>query len=337
MAQEEAIKQFLATCETCTALSVDEIVRNPDWGKINFEESRKDIERLQAMLNHFKVLPLELLPDQAMNQLNQHAKPTETALNAFSDFTIEQENPTQVRNSLVQQLKGAVDQFYMTGHIWIPYLAYQRGDVQRNIDELSKSVKDANKLVEKTKSEIESKHSEINSIIGAAREASASVGVAHFTGDFTEEATNLSTAAKNWLIATGVLAGVTFVAAWIMIFNGIPSNATTAQVVQHATSKIVMLGLLFTATIWAGRIYKATMHQATVNKHRANALKTFQAFVKAADDDAARDAVLMETTRSIFALASSGYLDEPTTQQEGGVKIVEMVKSATDTVARAGK
>jgi hypothetical protein len=82
-----------------------------------------------------------------------------------------------------------------------------------------------------------------------------------------------------------------------------------------------------TATVWCGRIYKATKHQAVTNQHRANALKTFQAFVKAALDDATRDAVLLETTRSIFTIAPSGYLETSEPSAEPVSKLMEIIRS----------
>lgn len=94
----------------------------------------------------------------------------------------------------------------------------------------------------------------------------------------------------------------------------------------------MILGLLFTSTVWCGRLYKAARHQSAINKHRANALRTFQACTKAASDDDARNAVLMETTKSIFAMTQSGYLENEAVP-DGGLKIVEVVKHATQAVA----
>jgi len=54
--------------------------------------------------------------------------------------------------------------------------------VQRNINELTRSVEEAGQLVGGTKKDIEQRRGEIGDIIVAAREAAASVGVAHFSG-----------------------------------------------------------------------------------------------------------------------------------------------------------
>jgi hypothetical protein len=258
--------------------------------------------------------------------------PLKATLDQIQAFTIESNDPTGMRNQLTGQLKTQADQFFSVAHIYIPYLAYQKGDVQRNISELTESVERASQLVGGAKEEIEKKQAEIVNIIVAAREAAASVGVAHFTADFTTESSEQDASASRWLIATGSMALLTLAVAVGLVFLPINADSTTPQVIQMFTSKVVILGLLFTSTIWCGRLYKAARHQGSVSKHRANALRTFQAFTKAASDDESRNAILMETTKSIFAITPTGYLDNESTP-DGGLKIVEVVKHASQAVA----
>jgi len=325
MATDALTKQFRLLINDCTQSPVDELLINPDWGKITFEGCRPELERTYSMLNQFKLLPLDLLPDGPMQDIVSTLPPIKQSLEQIRAFSIESGNPTGARDQLVNQVKSQADQFFTKAHLYIPYLAYQKGDVQRNINELARSVEQASQLVEGAKKDIEQKRDEIGGIIVAAREAAASVGVAHFTADFNAESEVQDSNAKRWLMSTSGMATATLLAALAMVFIPIQSDATSPQVIQMFTSKVVILGLLFTATLWCGRLYKAARHQSAINKHRANALRTFQAFTKAASDDAARNAVLMETTKSIFAITPSGYLDnEPV--QDGGLKIVEVIK-----------
>jgi hypothetical protein len=290
------------------------------------------LERTYSMLNQFKLLPLDLLPDGPTQQIINTLPPIKQSLDQIRAFSIESGNPTGTRDQLVNQIKSQADQLFTAAHLYIPYLAYQKGDVQRNINELTRSVEEAGQLVDGTKKDIEQRRGEIGDIIVAAREAAASVGVAHFTADFNAEADAQDQSAEKWLKTTAGLAAITILAALLMAFISVKQDATTPQVIQLFTSKVVILGLLFTATIWCGRLYKAARHQSAINKHRANALRTFQAFTKAASDDTARNAVLMETTKSIFAITPSGYLENESAP-DGGLKIVEVVRHATQAVA----
>jgi hypothetical protein len=334
MATEALTKQLSELAENCTQTPIDKLLVNPDWGTITFEGCRPELERTHSMLNQFKLLPTELLPDGQMQQIVSSLPPLQATLEQIRSFSIESSNPTGTRDQLVAQLKAQADQFFVAAHLYIPYLAYQKGDVQRNINELTASVEQASQLVGNAKEEIEKKRGEIGNIIVAAREAAASVGVAHFTADFNAESSEQDKSAERWLKATAGVAALTLVAAIALVFVPIKPDATVPQVIQMFTSKVVILGLLFTATIWCGRLYKAARHQGSINKHRANALRTFQAFTKAASDDVARNAILMETTKSIFAITPTGYLDNESAP-DGGLKIIEIVKHATQAMSSA--
>lgn len=336
MASEAQIQQLMNMIDSCIEVPVDNLISNPDWGSINFEEARPDLEKFVSMLTHLKMLPVDQLPDAAIVTIVQHGQPVFGVITSIKKFSIEEAtSPAQQRTSLVSQIKSTVDAFYVQTHMWIPYLAYQKGDIQKHIQELSSTVAESAKQLKAAKDDIKKKQGEIDQIIVAAREASAAVGVGHFTADFLAEANTQGTNANTWLKATAGMAGLTLIAAGASIFYH--PSLDTSQLIQLTSSKLIMLGLLFTATVWCGKLYKAAKHLEAVNKHRSNALKTFQAFTNAANDTAMKDAVLMETTKSIFALAPSGYLDGDGGSSDSGVKVVEVVKNVAQTAAAAGK
>jgi len=193
-------------------------------------------------------------------------------------------------------------------------------------DQLCTSVSIANGIVDKAKGEIETKKKEIDDIIMKAREASAGAGAAVFTQDFDKEASKLSKNANKWLIATAVLGSITLVIAaltWFWTQTGLD----TGQIWQKVASKFIVLSILLTATLWCGKIYKALMHQSAINRHRALSLQTFQAFSSAASDVQTKDAVLLETTHSIFSQGVTGYVDSASAVADSDARVIEIVKS----------
>jgi DNA phosphorothioation-dependent restriction protein DptG len=81
---------------------------------------------------------------------------------------------------------------------------------------------------------------------------------------------------------------------------------------------------------WSARNYRTNKHNEILNRHRNNALKTFETFVLACRDDATRDAVLLEATKSIFDAQTSGYLTgEPEKVPSGTV--IEILKKVIST------
>jgi hypothetical protein len=277
-------------------------------------------------LSYLDSLPLDYLTDQALNQITDKINQSRNHFNLINNFTIEQPNAPQVRDTLISQIHQAADGLYTVASAWIPFLAYQKGDVAQNIEKLSKSVSTANEMVEKTKNEIEAKVKEIDNIIIKAREASTGAGAAVFTHDFDKEATKLSGQADKWLIATASLGLATLIVA-VLTWFWTQQGLDVGQIWQKVASKFIVLSILLTATLWCGKVYKALMHQSAMNRHRALSLQTFQAFTAAASDIQTKDAVLLEATRSIFTQGITGYVDSSSTSADSEARVIEIVKS----------
>lgn len=331
MLTQEKIDSINTLSESLTAVPIDQLVNNTaSWGPINFELAREDLALTFSLCNHLKSLPISILPDAIANAIIAAITAAGLTINKIKLFNIESGSPTTTRDALISEVKANAENLLNSTKDWIPFLAYQKGDVQKNIDELSNALGEAKKILDSSVVDANKSKKEIDGIIVAAREASASAGVGVFTSDFDEQASTLDTQASTWLRYTLGLAIATIAVAIIFIFVHIDKDATHAQIFQYMSSKLVLFIVLITATVWCGRIYKALKHQVTTNKHRANALKTFQAFVKAAGDESTRDAVLLETTSSIFSNSPSGYLDSTEMSSESSKRVYEIVKSTSD-------
>jgi len=328
MSSEAAANNLKTKIKEALAFNKDGLEKRTEWGSVTFEKAAPDFEMIFTILNHLDILPVEHLPDKTINQITPHIDQVIAQLKAISDFTLETGNPTQARDQLASEIHGHADQLYISATPWIPFLAYQKGEVQKNIEALTSSVTDAKEIVSKAKTDIENKKSEIDNIITKAREASAGAGAAVFTEDFSKEAKTLNDTAEKWLKVTTGLAITTVILGFVMLWMFQPeSGLDSGQIIHRFGTKVAILGILFTATVWCGKNYRSLMHQSAVNRHRALSLQTFQAFSHAASDDQTKDAVLMETTRSIFGNTSTGFIDEQKAGQEGFMKIVEVAKS----------
>lgn len=323
-ATPDQVLKIRETAEDLLEVPINELVTKPEWGAITFEAARKDLELIFSLARHLLQLPVELVPQGVATTFLQSLTQSRDIIKSISAFELEG-SPREQRDAIVQSVTANAESLLGTTQGWIAFLAYQRGDVQKNIEVMAAAVSDAKRFLDESKTATASTAKEISDIVTTAREASAGAGVGVFTQDFANQAQALDVTAKNWLKATAGVATITLIAAISSVFFRIESDSN-AEVAHFLTSKVLALVVLISATIWCGRIYKATMHQATTNRHRANALLTFQAFTKAASDDSTRNAVLIESTRSIFAIAPSGYLDTTESTPDGGLKVLEVIK-----------
>lgn len=324
MADVKRIDSLLKSVNSVLEFKDMKLVARPDWGTISFKNAEHDLKRIFSLLSYFIILPVEYLTDSVIDAIKVATDATRPTLDEINKFSIEQQNAPQIRESLVSRVHECADELSTVAAPWVPFLAYQKGDVAQNIERLGATVLDARNIVKQAIIETQKKSDEIDSIITKAREASASAGAAVFTSDFKNESMRQETAARPWLTAAAGFAIASLGAAIITWFTPL-KDLDNGQIVQMVSSKLIALTILITATLWCGKMYKALMHQSVTNRHRALGLQTFQAFSAAASDEQTKNAVLLETTRSIFAQGATGFINDG--GSDGDTKIIEIAKA----------
>ena len=146
---------------------------------------------------------------------------------------------------------------------------------------------------------------------------------------FSQEANSHRKASKWWLGGTVLLAILTVALAWIFYKHFMYSQPqlSAIQAVQLSITKIVILSVLLSATLWTGKIFRANQHNYVVNKHRHNALRSFETFVKSAGADLdTKNAVLVQATKCVFSPQPSGYFSQDSEPVQGP-QILEIFRS----------
>lgn len=328
MALEDTVNKIIELVAEITKRDVDDVVRSDKWGEYNFDECRDDLERAYSVIRPLPELPLESILQANAGSIQKQLGALNTAINNAAEFSVKTDNAAHERDTLAVALSRHAQATWTGIAPWIGYLFFQADDATEGLKKIRESQGHVdNELVSFLKKKDDGL-AQIENAVTAAKEIAGKAGVGHFTEDFANEAKSHNSASIKWLVATVVFA----VAAGSVAYHfgtaqQVPEEV--AAILQYTTMRIVILGLLFTGTVWCGRMYKTNKHQQSINKHRANALQTFQAFVEATDDPAIRDAVLMETTRSIFTIAPSGYLGEIDKSPDAGSRIVQVIKAAS--------
>lgn len=244
-------------------------------------------------------------------------------------------NPKETRDNLATTLARHVEQFRQET---IPYFGYLQ--MKRDSDALTatatrlKTIEESGSDVFQNLSnlaeEAKGKESEIDKVLEAARAAAGTIGVERHSTDFQQIAGKHKLASRWWLAATGVLLSAVAFTAYYFISHQLPEgDLHTAATIQRITSKLVLLSSLYFAVVLAARNYRVNRHLAVVNEHRQTSLQTFETFVKSAGDDIqTKNAVLLETTRTIFSPSVSGYLGAE--DENPNNRIIEVLKLASN-------
>ncbi len=127
---------------------------------------------------------------------------------------------------------------------------------------------------------------------------------------FNQQAVRHDKAATSWLRATIAFSVIATVAVFVLFFvvDHPSASASNGEIATNISGRVVGSTLALFAVAFAARNYVTHRHNQVINEHRRNALQTFQVFAESSRDDATRDAVLLEATRSIFTPQDSGYI-----------------------------
>ena len=149
------------------------------------------------------------------------------------------------------------------------------------------------------------------SALQKVRQAAAEAGVAQHAIHFQQEAESHRKQSRLWLAAAALFAGGIVLYATYSLeiqLHDIALSLPTAALVPIAVARILVISILSYGLLFCARNYGASRHNFIINRHRQNALSSFETFVKASGDVQTKDAVLLQATQSIFIPQPSGYL-----------------------------
>ena len=312
------------------------LIERQEWGETGYEKSQpieeiqSEIERTYRLAQQLINLPIERLLEKTIDDISDKARQVNGSYEQFDDQSkIETASDMDlIKANYINPIQQTTNAFFEASAPWVAYLACCHGDFDQKprifLNPSMHKTKEADERMDKMLSDAKTKMDKINEIIAKAREASAKEVAAVFTKDFEKVANEMEKSAKNWLWATGILAFLTLVASagmWYWTEAGLDQG----QIFQKIGTKMVVLAVLLTGTIWCGRNYRALKHLATINNHRALSICTLQAFSNAAAQAQTKDAVLLEATRAVFGNVPTGFIGQ--TSSDSDLKVIEVARN----------
>ena len=311
----ELLERVRANLNDLSAWDLEQhLIRKESLGtELNFEQGRGLFESVLKMVRLSRSLSLSLVPDNLMRAIDLELNNLRTALDRIKTFApTDLNNPGGSRAYFIEELAKVYDRLYaILGETLLSNALI--GTTQEDLKGMARQVKDdVEALGEATKQRAQALLTEAQALLEAQKAAVADTGVSVHGKHFSDEAHEHADNAKKWLIATyGIVAGIVAIGViFLCYYQRDPNSAMpTFDSVQLTVTKVIIFVGLFFALGMATKNYKAHRHNAVLNKHRQNALQTFETFVKAAGGDAqTKNAVLLEATRTIFSNHPTGYL-----------------------------
>jgi hypothetical protein len=329
--QQNELERLQKLLSNFLSESPDTFVRNDLGDELNFQEGLPYFRRTFDLINDLNRYSLDDVPYAQLKRIADHINKTYENLIEILEFSIQKypQNAVVTRNQFLDNIRDGYDPLSNVITPTISYLATQQTDFGKLKQSALENLEEINRLKLEFEKQQEDIQQQSNSILDSMRKASAEIGVTQHAIYFKEESEIHEKSAKFWFWLTIGIALLTIVASYIALsYFYVNLDLPTGQAIQLGISKLVVLSVLYFGILWASRNYRAHRHNSVVNKHRQNALSTFQAFVKAAGDDkATKDAVLLRATEAIFSPNTSGYLSKESDKQNSP-QILEIIRTA---------
>ena len=284
----------------------DSLIERNNWGDHNFKQSESLVERILKMVEDFSTLPIDLTDEGTLNGLNSHLEAVAAIFERIDRFTTADMVGNQ--QGIVSEIRAQHDRILSIYRTEVGWLSIYSGRVQHWLS----GARDEYNSTKATREQAEQQLAEATKAARVAREKAGAAGAAEFTAAFREQAEAARVASTRWLWATGVAFGLAVVATVTFVVlhgNGIPpSPSTTADAIIYLGWRIGTVGLLFGASVWCGRHYRAHRHNHEVNQHREACLENMQAFQRAVEDQAMKDMVVLEFSRAAAQGMPTGFI-----------------------------
>jgi hypothetical protein len=332
-------------------IDMDAIAR-VDLGPLHFKDLVPILRRSCDTLLRGASVDLFAVPPEFLRELNERLNAALRRIDEIRKFNPSTQGPRErevILRNWIDEYRGDYDaaaKCLAAAPITVPDFSAQEKLVADRLTALAD--------IEKRFEDIQlNAKTEITAVLKAAREAAAGTGIAEHAKHFETEAREHRNAARWWLLASAFMAAATLVIGLCLAnsyahllhagnaaASPVKSIATTGQPgaamqeigaglsIQLALARLIIFSILYVATLWCGRNYKAHKHNQITNRHRQLALRTFEAFNNSTADVGTKNAVLLQTTAAIFGAPSTGFSAD---DGDSGAqpKIIELVKSVT--------
>lgn len=324
--EEKALQELRERLKKLSEIRADDLGRREELGTaFNFEEGIPIFERTLKLFRDLSECNFDNLPVGVLDGLRQLADQTLAAFNEIRNFNLEaQPSPRPARDQIIEKIKNQYPTHFNKLSSIIAYSVRKGTDFAKLERQGKETLEVQRKIIEDLETKSNQLLSKMQTTLDKLQQAAAKVGVAQHSIHFTNQSDYHKKSSKIWLIATGVIGIATILFAWFSLHN-VATSDSVYQIVRFTISRVLIISILSYALVWAGRNYSAHKHNEVINKHRQNALSTFETFVKATDDPETKNAVLLQATHCIFTPQKSGYLGKDS-EPSSANRIVEILR-----------
>lgn len=326
---EQLFEEAHESLERMQQFDVSKLPREADLGtRLNFGEAVEPAQQLIDLYKRLSITALEDFPDNALTSIRDHANNNYKLFSQIIDFDPSQQNPSNVRDSLIDQLRKAYQPAFQALHMYISYSLHRAADFQRldaDARATIQAIEDKASKISKSLSEHEKNaKSALEEIRRVAAEEGVTKQAVHFSNEYDHH-NNESEKWKKYSVRLAIGLGAFAIAS--LFVHKIPFLKPDGvyDAIQLSLSKVLIFSVMAYMLFLSAKNFLNHKHNAIVNKHRQNALMTHSALVESSGDDGVRDAVLLQASSCIFSPQPTGYTSGSDNELSNQKSMVEIL------------
>lgn len=332
MSTEQLQKETQASLQRIQEFDPKTLTRIDDLGaQLSFEDAVKPAQRL---IDLFKRIPISILGDLVDQQLQSIKSLADAEYNRFKqilDFSADQNNAYQTRNTLIQQVAGSYNSVFPQLWQFIAYGIAHLTDASSMENQARAVLQDIQDKAKSVTDNLESKQSDADEVLRHIQQVAAEQGVSQQAQYFKGRAEDHLKQAKWWQSATAIAMLVTICFA---IFSALAYKIPWLKIgnqydaIEFITGKILVFVTLAGAIALCAKNFMSHKHNEVLNRHRQTALQTYKVLVDAGTSAGSQDIVLAYAASCIFGNQETGFAKEGAEGSAGKSVLELMTKSA---------
>ena len=286
---------------------------------LDFESVHQDLIAVHGMfreiLTSSSTTSHTTLSDAAVQTVSRYLPQFYKIEGEIKDFNVRVEKPTEKHAELLQKISN----FYRDARSALdPIIAYvrstQMGESQTEFRDFFDNAKSKWKEFE---TESEAGLQKIEALKDAREIQLASTSISDHVKFFDNQAEKHQVSSLWWLGGTIGMAIVFSAIAVGLLFFVKPTGDDWQPILSNFFTKGFVISVFYMLLNRSIKNYAAEKHLEVINRHRRNALATFDAFAEASGSNPhTRDQVLLAATNAIFDANQSGYLSAKTSRSD---------------------
>jgi hypothetical protein len=328
MANESILNTCTESLTRVQTFKPKTLSREDDLGKqMSFSDAVKPAEAIIAV---YKRIPLSALPDFADGQLNAIHAQANADFSVFKqilDFDATSSGAAITRTNLLDQIRVRRDQLFEQVWQYVAYGVARATDTSVLETQARATIQSIEDQSAKLTEQLKQTKTDADAALAAIRAVASEQGVSQQASYFKIEAETQDALATTWLTYTYRFAlAVGGFAVLSLILHKLPwiRPESTTEAIQLITSKVLIFAVLGFMLVLAAKNYATHKHNSVVNRHRQNALLTYQALVAAAAGKGTEDIVLAHAASCIFSPQETGFAQGKGDGSSGSKSVLEL-------------